>query len=49
MRWEKLENLLNLFVFPFFAEYSFHKSTEEIVYNEHQDQAEFARFNRFSL
>jgi len=23
--------------------------TVEIVYNEHQDQAEFARYNRFSL
>jgi len=23
--------------------------TEEIVYNEHEDQAEFARYNRFSL
>jgi len=25
------------------------KCTIEIVYNEHQDQAEFARYNRFSL
>jgi len=24
-------------------------STVEIVYNEHEDQAEFARYNRFSL
>ena len=24
-------------------------STVEIAYNEHQDQAEFARYNRFSL
>ena len=23
--------------------------TVEFVYNEHQDQAEFARYNRFSL
>jgi len=25
------------------------ESTVEIVYNEHEDQAEFARYNRFSL
>jgi len=24
-------------------------NTVEIVYNEHQDQAEFTRYNRFSL
>ena len=24
-------------------------NTVEIVYNEHQDQADFARYNRFSL
>jgi len=28
---------------------SSHLYTVEIVYNEHQDQAQFARYNRFSL
>jgi len=27
----------------------FIKNTVEIVYNEHQDQADFARYNRFLL
>jgi len=29
--------------------YFFVVGTVEIVYNEHQDQAEFARYNRLSL
>jgi len=28
---------------------NFYGITVEIVYNEHQDQTEFARYNRFSL